>query len=62
MTDFYFNFTNGSAEKNNYLEQLLNQARRPVAGVRLVSKIDPVRIVSMRACVRVCVCVRAQGY
>ena len=42
---------------------LLNQAHaslQPACAWFL--KIDPLRIVGMRVCVRVCVCVRAQGY
>ena len=39
--------------------QLLNQAR---AGLRWFLKIDPVRIVCMCVCLRVCVCVRPRGY
>ena len=45
------------------LSMFLNQARagrRPARAWFL--KIDPVRIVGMRACVCVCVCVRARGY
>ena len=42
---------------------LLNQARAGRRAVRAwFLKIDPVRIVGMRACVCVCLCVRARGY
>ena len=44
-------------------ELFLNQARASRRWARAwFLKIDPVQIVGMRACVYVCVCVRAQGY